>query len=58
MGLLWVKSVRKFGEQAPYAFFWIVWKAGDKIAFEDDALFIQRLKGSFVYLLWSGLRCL
>ena len=25
----------------------------NKIAFDDDMLFIQRLKGSFVYFLWS-----
>ena len=34
-------------------FFWSVWKARNRIAFEDNVLSIQRLKASFVYLLWS-----
>ena len=34
-------------------FFWTVWKARNKIAFEDDVLSIQSLKSSFVYFLWS-----
>ena len=33
--------------------FWVIWKARNKIAFEDSVLSIQRLKASFVYLLWS-----
>ena len=33
--------------------FWTVWKARNSIAFEDDVLSIQRLKSSFVFLLWS-----
>ena len=33
--------------------FWSIWKARNRIAFEDSVLSIQRLKASFVYLLWS-----
>ena len=33
--------------------FWVIWKARNKIAFEDSVLSIQRLKASFVYLLRS-----
>ena len=33
--------------------FWVIWKARNKIAFEDSVLSIQRLKASFMYLLWS-----
>ena len=34
-------------------FFWMVWKARNRIAFEDHVLSIQRLKSSFVCFLWS-----
>ena len=37
----------------PLCLFWAIWKARNKIAFEDSVLSIQRLKASFVYLLWS-----
>ena len=33
--------------------FWVIWKARNLIAFEDCGLSIQKLKVSFVYLLWS-----
>ena len=33
--------------------FCTVWKARNRIAFEDDVLSIQRLKSSFVCFLWS-----
>ena len=33
--------------------FWVIWKARNNIAFEESVLSIQRLKASFVYLLWS-----
>ena len=33
--------------------FCVIWKARNKIAFEDSVLSIQRLKASFMYLLWS-----
>ena len=37
----------------PLCLFWVIWKARNRIAFEDSVLSIQRLKASFVYLLWS-----
>ena len=37
----------------PLCLFWVIWKARNKIAFEDSVLSLQRLKTSFVYLLWS-----
>ena len=43
------KVVWKVG---PLCFFWSIWKTRNKIAFEDSVLSIQRLKASFVYLLW------
>ena len=36
----------------PLFIFWIVWKARSRIAFENNGSSIQRLKVSFVYLLW------
>ena len=38
---------------SPLCLFWTVWKARNKVAFEEEELSIQRLKNSFVYLLWS-----
>ena len=38
---------------SPLCLFWMVWKARNKIAFEEEALSIQRLKYLFVYFLWS-----
>ena len=35
----------------PLCLFWTVWKARNKIAFEDATLSIQKLKSSFVYFL-------
>ena len=37
----------------PLFLFWVFWKARNTMAFEDCVLSIQRLKASFVYLLWS-----
>ena len=37
----------------PLGLFWAIWKVRNKIVFEDSVLSIQRLKASFVYLLWS-----
>ena len=34
----------------PLCLFWAIWKAKNKIAFEDSVLSIQRLKAFFVYL--------
>ena len=44
---------RKVAWQGPLCLFWVIWKARNSIAFEDCVLSIQRLKTSFVYLLWS-----
>ena len=38
---------------SPLCLFWTVWKARNKVAFEEKELSIQRLKFSFVYFLWS-----
>ena len=37
----------------PLCIFWVVWKARNAIVFRDEALSIQKLKFSFVILLWS-----
>ena len=38
----------------PLCLFWVIWKDRNSIAFEDGVLSIQKLKISFVHLLWSG----
>ena len=40
----------------PLCLFWMVWKARNKIAFEEEVLSIQRLRSSFVYFLWSEMK--
>ena len=47
------KKCKKVWRMGPFYIFWTVWKARNIHTFEDDVLSIQRLKGSFVYLLWS-----
>ena len=47
------KKCKKVWRMGPFCIFWTVWKARNIHTFEDDVLSIQRLKGSFVYLLWS-----
>ena len=37
---------------SPLCLFWTVWKARNKVAFEEEELSIQRPKNSFVYFLW------
>ena len=39
-------------QAGPLCLFWFFWKARNRISFEDSVLSIQRLKASFVYLLW------
>ena len=41
---------------SPLCLFWMVWKARNKIAFEEEVLSIQRLRSSFVYFLWSEMK--
>ena len=49
-----VDKKRKVAWQVgPLCLFWVIWKAGNTIAFEDCVMSTQRLKASFVYLLWS-----
>ena len=47
------KKIKEVWRAGPLCIFWTVWKARNSIAFEDDVLSIQRLKSSFVFLLWS-----
>ena len=42
----------------PLCIFWTVWKTRNRIAFEDEVLSFQRLKNSFLNLLWSETICL
>ena len=47
------KEVCKAG---PLCIFWTIWKARNKLAFEDASLSIQKLKSSFMYSLWAKTR--
>ena len=47
------KKRKAVWQVGPLCLFWVIWKARNKIAFEDCVLSIQRLKAFFVYLLWS-----
>ena len=46
------KKRKKVWQVGPLCLFWVIWKARNKIAFENNVLSIYRLKASFVYLLW------
>ena len=47
------KKCKKVRRAAPLYIFWTVWKARNRLAFNDDVLSIQRLKYLFVFSLWS-----
>ena len=47
------KKRRKVWKAEPLCLFWVVWNARNRIAFEGEELFIQRLKSLFVSYLWS-----
>ena len=42
------KKHRAVWKVGPLCLFWSVWKARNRVAFEDGALSLQRLKASFV----------
>ena len=44
---------KKVWRAAPLYIFWTVWKARNRLTFNDDVLSIQRLKYLFVFSLWS-----
>ena len=52
-GLFCGKKRKVVWQLRPLCLFWVIWKARNTIFFEDCVLSIQRLKVSFVYLLWS-----
>ena len=47
------KRWRLVWKAGPLCIFWLVWKARNSIVFKDETLSIQKLKFSFVNLLWS-----
>ena len=47
------KKRKKVWRVAPLYKFWTVWKARNRLAFNDDVLSIERLKYFFVFSLWS-----
>ena len=47
------KKHKKVWRASRLCIFETIWKTRIRITFEDDVLSIQRLKGSFVHLLWS-----
>ena len=47
------KRRKKVWQTVPSCLFWTVWKARNRIVFEEDVLSIQKLKYLFLFLLWS-----
>ena len=48
-----IKKWRSVWKVGPLCIFWAVWKARHDIVFKNEVLSIQKLKFSFVNLLWS-----
>ena len=50
---VWDTLLGWWGSAIIFCIFWLVWKARNNIGFRDDVLSIQKLKFSFINLLWS-----
>ena len=50
------KKRKEVWKAGPLCIFWTIWKARNKLAFEDANLYIQTLKSSFMYSLWVEIR--
>ena len=51
------KERKEVWRASPLYIFWTVWKARNRITFEDDVLSIQRFKSCFIYFLWLETNC-
>ena len=51
------KKRKEVWRASPLYIFWTVWKARNRITFEDDVLSIQRFKSCFIYFLWLETNC-
>ena len=47
------KRQKKVWQASPFRLFWTVWRVRNSIACKNEESSIQRLKSSFVSLLWS-----
>ena len=52
-GVVLGKNRKEVWKAGPLCILWMIWKVRNKIAFEDVMLSIQKLKPSFVHLLWA-----
>ena len=48
-----LRKMKKVWQASPLCLFWTMWKVRNMVAFKDEVLSLQRLKCSFVFLLWS-----
>ena len=48
------KGQRLVRKTRPLCIFWMVWKARNDVVFGNEVLSLQKLKFSFVNLLWLG----
>ena len=46
------KKHKKVWKAVPLHIFWVVWKARNRMAIDNDMLLIQRLRSYFVFFLW------